>query len=52
VGAVPDQIRQAATSASVPVVDVTETVAPGSTSFVGWQVAQLTALAKALGVSA
>lgn len=52
VGAVPDQIRQAATSASVPVVDVTETVAPGATSFVGWQVAQLTALAKALGVSA
>jgi len=52
VGAVPDQIRQAATSASVPVVAITETVAPGATSFVGWQVAQLTALAKALGVSA
>lgn len=52
VGAVPDQIKQAATSASVPVVDVTETVAPGATSFVGWQLSQLTALAKALGVPA
>jgi zinc/manganese transport system substrate-binding protein len=32
------------------VVNVTETVAPGSTSFQAWQVAQLTDLEKALGV--
>jgi len=33
------------------VVDVTETVPPGTTSFETWQVAQLNALAKALGVT-
>jgi zinc/manganese transport system substrate-binding protein len=33
------------------VVKVTETVPPGTTSFETWQVAQLTALAKALGVA-
>jgi len=47
-GAIPEQIRDAATSASVPVVDVTESVPPGVTSFVEWQVAQLRALAEAL----
>lgn len=49
-GSVPEQIRAAAEKANVPVVEVTETVAPGSDSFEVWQVSQLTALAKALGV--
>lgn len=51
-GSVPEQIRSAAEQAGVPVVEVTETVAPGTDSFEAWQVDQLTALAKALGVSA
>ncbi len=51
-GSVPQQIRTAAEQAGVPVVEVTETVPPGSTSFESWQVNQLTALAKALGVPA
>lgn len=50
-GSVPEQIRTAAEAADVPVVEVTETVPPGMTSFETWQVAQLTALAKALGVA-
>ena len=50
-GSVPEQIRTAAEAAGVPVVEVTETVPPGMTSFETWQVAQLTALAKALGVA-
>lgn len=50
-GSVPEQIRAAAEAAAVPVVEVTETVPPGTTSFEKWQVAQLTALAKALGVA-
>ena len=50
-GAIPEQIRRAAESAGVPVVDITETVPSGQTSFEGWQDAQLTALAKALGVA-
>lgn len=50
-GSVPEQIRTAAEAAGVPVVEVTETVPPGTTSFEQWQVAQLTALAKALGVA-
>lgn len=50
-GSVPEQIRAAAEAAGVPVVDVTETVPPGTTSFEAWQVAQLNALAKALGVA-
>jgi zinc/manganese transport system substrate-binding protein len=50
-GSVPEQIRGAAESAGVPVVEVTETVAPGAKSFEAWQVDQLTALAKALGVA-
>lgn len=49
-GSVPQQLRTAAESAGVPVVEVTETVAPGADSFEAWQVDQLTALAKALGV--
>jgi len=51
-GSVPQQIRTAAEQAGVPVVEVTETVPPGSTTFESWQVNQLTALAKALGVPA
>lgn len=49
-GSVPDQIRAAAESAGIPVVEVTETVPPGADSFEAWQVQQLDALAKALGV--
>lgn len=49
-GSVPQQLRAAAEQAGVPVVDVTETVAPGAESFEAWQVDQLTALAEALGV--
>ena len=49
-GSIPEQIRAVAEAAGVPVVDVTETVAPGQT-FQGWQDSQLTALAKALGVT-
>jgi zinc/manganese transport system substrate-binding protein len=50
-GSVPTQLRGAAEAAGVPVVEVTETVAPGAKSFEAWQVAQLTSLAKALGVN-
>ncbi len=50
-GSIPEQIRTAAEKAGVPVVNVTETVPPGITSFVTWQDDQLTALAKALGVA-
>jgi zinc/manganese transport system substrate-binding protein len=49
-GSVPQQIRSAAEQVGIPVVEVTETVPPGVTSFDSWQVGQLTALAKALGV--
>lgn len=49
-GSIPGQLRVAAEEAGVPVVDVTETVPPGADSFESWQVPQLTALAKALGV--
>ncbi len=49
-GSVPQQLRAAAESAGVPVVDVTETPAPGAPTFEAWQVDQLTALAEALGV--
>ncbi|WP_156767299.1 metal ABC transporter solute-binding protein, Zn/Mn family [Mycobacterium sp. E796] len=50
-GSIPEQIRSAAQQAGVPVVDVTETVPPGQTSFESWQYTQLVALGKALGVS-
>jgi zinc/manganese transport system substrate-binding protein len=50
-GSVPEQIRSLAERSGVSVVEVTETVAPGADSFVGWQVGQLTAVAKALNVS-
>ena len=45
----PTQLRSVAETAGVPVVEVTETVPPGETSFVTWQVDQLTALRAALG---
>jgi zinc/manganese transport system substrate-binding protein len=49
-GPVPAQLRSSAERSGVPVVEVTETVAPGAASFLGWQVGQLMALAKALNV--
>lgn len=49
-GSVPEKIRAAAQEAGVPVVDVTETVPPGTESFQIWQVGQLDSLAGALGV--
>ncbi|MGC5165693.1 metal ABC transporter solute-binding protein, Zn/Mn family [Luteimicrobium sp. DT211] len=51
-GSIPEQVRHTAEQAGVPVVEVTETVAPGASSFEDWQVSQLTELAKALGVDA
>ncbi len=48
-GSIPAQIRSRAEAARVPIVDVTETVPPGTDSFVSWQVVQLRHLAKALG---
>lgn len=51
-GSLPQQIRSTAEAAGVPVVEVTETVAPGAKSFEGWQVDQLNALAKVLGIPA
>jgi zinc/manganese transport system substrate-binding protein len=50
-GSIPEEIRSAAEQARVPVVNVTETVPPGQTSFESWQCAQLIALGKALGVA-
>jgi zinc/manganese transport system substrate-binding protein len=50
-GSIPQQVRSIAEQAGVPVVNVTETVPPGQTSFVAWQDGQLVALGKALGVS-
>lgn len=48
-GSVPEQLKAAAESAGVPVVDVTESVPDGQSSFVDWQLDQLKALATALG---
>lgn len=50
-GSVPQQLRSAAEAAGVPVVEVTESVAPGAETFQSWQVTQLQALAEALGVA-
>lgn len=50
-GSVPNQLVSTANSAGVPVVDVTETMPDGANTFQQWQVSQLQALAKALGVS-
>jgi zinc/manganese transport system substrate-binding protein len=48
-GAIPDQLRNVADAAHVPVVNVTESVPPSYDSFEGWQVSQLRDLATALG---
>lgn len=48
-GSVPEQLRSVAERAEVPIVEVTESVPPGEASFVAWQLAQLKALAEALG---
>ena len=50
-GSVPEQLRSAAESAGVPVVDVTESVPENDPSFVEWQLAQLQQLSAALGGS-
>jgi zinc/manganese transport system substrate-binding protein len=42
------ELRNAARRARVPVVEVTETIAPGADGFVAWQVGQLHALAASL----
>ncbi|MFM7509343.1 MAG: metal ABC transporter solute-binding protein, Zn/Mn family [Actinomycetota bacterium] len=47
-GSIPEQVRTTAEGANVPVVDVTETVAEGATSFAEWQIAQLQSLYQAL----
>jgi zinc/manganese transport system substrate-binding protein len=47
-GSVPKQLRAAAESAGVPVVDVTESPADAGSSFVSWQLAQLRDLSDAL----
>ena len=48
-GSVPEQIRSVAEQAKVPVVEVTESVPPGVSSFVAWQLSQLKELSSALG---
>jgi zinc/manganese transport system substrate-binding protein len=47
--AVTEQLREIAQDKGVPVVAVTETMPPGATSFVAWQLGQLQAMAAALG---
>ena len=47
-GSIPEQIRATAEGASVPVVEVTETVPESAASFARWQVDQLESLAQAL----
>jgi zinc/manganese transport system substrate-binding protein len=47
-GTVTDQLRSIAEGARVSVVEVTETVPPGQSSFVDWQLGQLQALSTAL----
>jgi len=49
-GSIPQQVRKAATTAKVPVVNVTESVPPQFDTFESWQVSQLKHLATALGV--
>jgi zinc/manganese transport system substrate-binding protein len=48
-GSIPKQILDVARKASVPVVDVTETVPPSAASFEDWQISQLQSLSKAVG---
>jgi zinc/manganese transport system substrate-binding protein len=47
-GSVPEQLRAAADGAGVPVVEVSESPADASGSFVAWQLAQLSELSDAL----
>lgn len=47
-GSIPEQLRAVADAAGVPVVEVTESVPPGVSSFVTWQLGQLRALSAAL----
>ncbi|MCW2739799.1 MAG: hypothetical protein JWR45_221 [Blastococcus sp.] len=49
-GSVPGQLRSAADQADVPTVEVTESPADATGSFVAWQLGQLEALSEALGV--
>jgi zinc/manganese transport system substrate-binding protein len=46
-----NQVRDAAQTAGVPVVEMTETLPEGSTDYVDWMGAQVDALAGALGVN-
>jgi zinc/manganese transport system substrate-binding protein len=46
-----DQVRQAAQTAGVPVVEMTETLPEGTTDYVAWMGAQIDALAGALGTT-
>ncbi|MCZ2823357.1 MULTISPECIES: metal ABC transporter solute-binding protein, Zn/Mn family [unclassified Modestobacter] len=48
-GSVPEQLRAAAETAGVPVVEVTESAPDGEPSFVSWQLDQLQQLSNALG---
>lgn len=48
-GSIPDQLREAAEQAGVPVVEVTESPPADGGSFITWQQSQLEALAGALG---
>ncbi|MGY1843903.1 metal ABC transporter solute-binding protein, Zn/Mn family [Modestobacter sp. SYSU DS0875] len=48
-GSVPEQLRASAEAADIPVVEVTESVPDGETSFVSWQLSQLEQLSDALG---
>jgi zinc/manganese transport system substrate-binding protein len=47
-GSVPEQLRAAAEDADVPVVEVTESPADADSSFVAWQLDQLSELSDAL----
>lgn len=47
--AMTDRLREQAQSNGIAVVEITETIAPGSASFAEWQVAQLRNLQTALG---
>ncbi|MHA6624137.1 metal ABC transporter solute-binding protein, Zn/Mn family [Pseudonocardia sichuanensis] len=46
-----DQVRQAAQTAGVPVVEMTETLPEGTTDYTAWMGAQIDALAGALGTT-
>jgi zinc/manganese transport system substrate-binding protein len=50
-GSVPEQLRDAAEEAGVPVVEVSESPADADGSFLAWQLAQLRELSDALGAT-